>query len=77
MAGVAAATMRANSPHRLFLLPPACLLLGWTYLVNDQKVSAIVGYLPDRLRPQLETLTGSPCSAGRPHTRDEEVRCHG
>jgi hypothetical protein len=37
----------------LLLLPPVCLVLGWTYLVNDQKVSAIGGYLRQVLGPRL------------------------
>ncbi len=37
----------------LLLLPPVCLVLGWTYLVNDQKVSAIGGYLRHVLGPRL------------------------
>ncbi|SNQ51075.1 conserved membrane hypothetical protein [Frankia canadensis] len=37
----------------LLLLPPVCLVLGWTYLVNDQKVSAIGRYLRRVLGPRL------------------------
>ncbi|WP_261569903.1 hypothetical protein [Frankia gtarii] len=43
---------RARMPA-LLLLPPVCLVLGWTYLVNDQKVSAIGGYLRRVLGPRL------------------------
>ncbi|SBW25307.1 hypothetical protein FDG2_4489 [Candidatus Protofrankia californiensis] len=40
-------------PAALLLLPPVCLLLGWTYVVNDQKVSAIGRYLRRVLGPRL------------------------
>lgn len=37
--------------HRsaLLLLPPVCLILGWTYLMNDEKISAIGRYLRGEL----------------------------
>lgn len=40
-------------PAALLLLPPVCLMLGWTYVVNDQKVSAIGRYLRGVLGPRL------------------------
>jgi hypothetical protein len=57
MAGVVAATF--NAPQRtglLLLLPPVCLLLGWTYLANDEKVSAIGRYLRTDLAVRLAPL---------------------
>lgn len=41
--------------HRsaLLLLPPVCLVLGWTYLINDEKVTAIGRYIRDDLAPRL------------------------
>jgi hypothetical protein len=59
MATVIGATI--NSPRYIglpLLLPPVCLVLGWTYLVNDQKVSAIGRYIREELAPRLETLVG-------------------
>jgi hypothetical protein len=41
----------------LLLLPPVSVLLGWTYLVNDEKISAIGRYVRDELAPRLEQLT--------------------
>ncbi len=38
----------------LLLLPPVCLVLGWTYVVNDQKVSAIGHYLRHVLGPRMD-----------------------
>ncbi|WP_248869313.1 hypothetical protein [Streptomyces sp. HNA39] len=48
-------------PGAVLLLPPVCLILGWTYLTNDQKISAVGRYLRDELAPRLAELTG-----GRP-----------
>lgn len=42
----------------LLLLPPACAVLGWTYLVNDQKVSAIGEYIRRELSPRLSAAAG-------------------
>jgi hypothetical protein len=54
MAGVVAATLAAKGhANLLLLLPPVCVVLGWTYLVNDEKVSAIGRYVRDVLRPKL------------------------
>ena len=41
------------------LLPPIALALGWTYLVNDQKVTAIGRYLRTDLAPRLSALVGA------------------
>ncbi|WOP07203.1 hypothetical protein R2B67_01060 [Streptomyces cyaneofuscatus] len=43
----------------VLLLPPVCLVLGWTYLVNDLKISAAGRYLRDELAPRLADLTGT------------------
>lgn len=61
---VAAVTGRGH-PDLLLLATPVCLVLGWTYLANDQKVSAIGHYLRTRLAPSLTTLTppGTPVLA--------------
>ncbi|MGM1058026.1 hypothetical protein [Saccharothrix sp. Mg75] len=40
-------------PHLLLLVPLVCLVLGWTYLTNDQKVSAIGDYLRRHLASAL------------------------
>lgn len=46
-------------PAMALLLPPVALALGWTYLVNDQKVSAIGRYLRTDLAPRLGALVGA------------------
>jgi hypothetical protein len=60
MAAVVAVTVEGG--HRLqllLLLPPVSVLLGWTYLVNDEKISAIGRYVREELAPRLASLSGS------------------
>lgn len=60
MAGVIAATLTPKgSTGLLLLLPPVCLVLGWTYLVNDEKVSAIGRYVRLTVAPRLAALAGA------------------
>ncbi|MEU8080309.1 hypothetical protein AB0B31_33240 [Catellatospora citrea] len=56
LAAVAAATLQIDMAALLLLLPPACLILGWTYLVNDQKVSAIGLHLRTVVIPRIHEL---------------------
>jgi hypothetical protein len=57
IAAVIAATINAHGQANLLLLiPPVCVLLGWTYLVNDEKVSAAGQYIRTELVPRLSTL---------------------
>lgn len=59
MAVVVGATLqKADRTELLLLLPPVSLLLGWTYLVNDQKISAIGAYIRYDLTPRLTTMVG-------------------
>ncbi|MFD5093315.1 hypothetical protein ACFWMR_22115 [Amycolatopsis thailandensis] len=44
-------------PYLLLLLPLVCVVLGWTYFVNDQKISAIGRYLGRQLAPSLVAST--------------------
>lgn len=61
LAAVVAITVGQPQHHDLLLLlPPVCVVLGWTYLVNDQKVSAIGQYVRRVLRPKLADLLGEP-----------------
>ncbi|MGW8375455.1 hypothetical protein [Streptomyces sp. ODS28] len=48
----------ANTRHPVLLvvLPAAVCALGWTYLVNDEKISAIGRYIRTELGPRLGTL---------------------
>ena len=59
LAAVVAATVQVHVDELLLLLPPVCFVLGWTYLLNDQKVSAIGRHIRGVLTPQLERLVRS------------------
>lgn len=52
------AVQPAGGLHLLLLLPLVCVVLGWTYLANDQKISAIGGYLRRYLTPALAATGG-------------------
>ena len=56
LAAVTAASLQAEVPAFLLLIPPVCLVLGWTYLANDEKISAIGRHIRTVLAPQLETF---------------------
>ncbi|MER5547186.1 hypothetical protein ABT072_33145 [Streptomyces sp. NPDC002589] len=60
VAAVIAAAAQAKQPAMLLALPPVCVVLGWTYLVNDQKISAIGAYIRDDLGPRLTRLAAAP-----------------
>ncbi|MGQ4418060.1 hypothetical protein ACN6LA_004593 [Streptomyces sp. SAS_269] len=53
VAAVIAAAAQAKQTAMLLALPPVCVVLGWTYLVNDQKISAIGAYVREELGPRL------------------------
>ncbi|MCD7439366.1 hypothetical protein K4B79_14130 [Streptomyces lincolnensis] len=56
VAAVIAAAAQAKRPSMLLALPPVCVVLGWTYLVNDEKISAIGAYVREDLGPRLAAL---------------------
>ncbi|MFF5537101.1 hypothetical protein ACFY71_32345 [Streptomyces cinerochromogenes] len=56
VAAVIAAAAQAKQTAMLLALPPVCVVLGWTYLVNDQKISAIGAYVRSELGPRLAAL---------------------
>lgn len=56
VAAVAAAAAQAGRTSMLLALPPVCVVLGWTYLVNDEKISAIGAYVRGDLGPRLAEL---------------------
>ncbi|MFF3333814.1 hypothetical protein ACFYWX_30420 [Streptomyces sp. NPDC002888] len=58
VAAVIAAAAQARQTSMLLALPPVCVVLGWTYLVNDEKISAIGAYVRGDLGPRLAELTG-------------------
>ncbi|WP_045744941.1 hypothetical protein [Actinoplanes rectilineatus] len=56
-AAIAVATLTAPGQERLLLiLPFAATVLGWTHLVNDEKISALGRYVRSDLTTRLETL---------------------
>ncbi|WP_327727762.1 hypothetical protein OG250_12620 [Streptomyces sp. NBC_00487] len=59
LAAVIAASAQAKQPAMLLALPPVCVVLGWTYLVNDEKISAIGAYVRGELGPRLAQLAGA------------------
>ncbi|MCM2415564.1 MULTISPECIES: hypothetical protein [unclassified Streptomyces] len=57
MAAVIGSTLaRGGHLEMLLLLPPLSVVLGWTYLVNDEKISAVGRYIRDDLSPRLQEL---------------------
>lgn len=63
VAGIAAASLEAARATMLLALPPVCVVLGWTYLVNDEKISAIGRYVRTELAPRLGELAGPGAGA--------------
>ncbi|WP_367049202.1 hypothetical protein [Streptomyces sp. Je 1-332] len=56
---VVAITVQSGQFRLLLSVPVICLILGWTYLVNDEKVSAISYYVRDQLGPRLGELAST------------------
>jgi hypothetical protein len=57
---VLAAALTSRQPACLLLVPPAGAILGWTYLVNDLKISAIREYVRADLAPRVADLSCGP-----------------
>lgn len=51
-----ALALQAKRPDLMLALPLVCVVLGWTYLVNDEKISAIGRYIRTELGPRLATV---------------------
>lgn len=56
---VVAVSVHSGQAGLLLSAPAICLILGWTYLVNDEKISAIGYYVRDRLGPRLGELASA------------------
>ncbi|MFE2107758.1 hypothetical protein ACFXAF_18105 [Kitasatospora sp. NPDC059463] len=56
---VVAVTVQSGEYRLLLSVPAICLILGWTYLVNDEKISAIGCYVRDQLGPRLGELASA------------------
>jgi hypothetical protein len=48
--------VQLDSPKLLLLTPPACMALGWTYLVNDDRITALGRHVQTVIGPQLAQL---------------------
>ena len=44
----------------VLIVPWICFILGWTYLANDEKISAIARYIREKLGPRIRALISSP-----------------
>ncbi|MER5195869.1 hypothetical protein ACWD3J_26945 [Streptomyces sp. NPDC002755] len=64
VAAVIAAAAQAEQTSMLLALPPVCVVLGWTYLVNDEKISAVGRYVRRELGPRLAELAGTEVAFG-------------
>lgn len=60
---VLAITVQNKHAQLLLAVPVICIVLGWTYLVNDEKISAIGRYIRDQLGPRLAEISGTPSDA--------------
>ena len=56
VAAIMAAGIKTASPLLLLALPPTVLLLGWTYLANDRKVTEIGAYIRTDLATRARVL---------------------
>ncbi|MCM2390524.1 hypothetical protein [Streptomyces albipurpureus] len=69
VAAVIAALLQTDGRTALLLLlPPVSVLLGWTYLVNDEKISAIGRYVRMELSPRLLAIAEVNEPAGQQAT---------
>ncbi|MFJ3214962.1 hypothetical protein ACIPLC_03450 [Kitasatospora sp. NPDC086801] len=56
---VVAVTVQSGQSRLLLSVPAICLVLGWTYLANDEKISTIGCYVRDQLGPRLRELASA------------------
>ncbi|MFI8807339.1 hypothetical protein [Micromonospora chalcea] len=65
MAAILVAILSAKGHvNLLLLLPAANVVLGWTYLANDEKISAIGHYVRCDLGPRLAAVTSDDPAFG-------------
>lgn len=55
---VSFALSNPSNYYALLVVPWVCLILGWTYVVNDEKISAIGRYIRYKLVDQVKEHTG-------------------
>jgi hypothetical protein len=51
-------TANPTNYYALLVIPWVCLILGWTYLINDEKISAIGRYIRLTLVEKVKEKTG-------------------
>lgn len=54
----AIALFKPANYYALLVIPWICLILGWTYLINDEKISAIGRYIRRTLTEKVKEQTG-------------------
>jgi len=55
---VSFAVSNPSNYYTLLVIPWVCLILGWTYVVNDEKISAIGRYIRYKLVDKVKEHTG-------------------
>ncbi|MEM9217356.1 MAG: hypothetical protein AAGD25_23840 [Cyanobacteria bacterium P01_F01_bin.150] len=55
---VSFAVSKPAHSYALLVIPWVCLILGWTYVVNDEKISAIGRYIRYKLVNKIQAHTG-------------------
>jgi hypothetical protein len=61
IAAIVGVATQTNDPALFLLMPPAATILGWVYLTNDHKVTAIGTYIrADLARRLSDHLEGRP-----------------
>jgi len=55
---VSFAVSNPSNYYTLLVIPWVCLILGWTYVVNDEKISAIGRYIRYKLVDKVKEYTG-------------------
>ncbi|QKW36298.1 hypothetical protein HUT06_21555 [Actinomadura sp. NAK00032] len=59
LALIVGAVIQSGSTVFLLLAPPVCVTLGWTYLANDDRITAIGVYVGNVLGPELSRLSSA------------------
>ncbi len=55
---VSFAVANKTNSYAFLVIPWVCIILGWTYLVNDQKISALGQYIRHTLVDKVKEQTG-------------------
>ena len=61
LGGIVSFSVSGTTPahsYALLVIPWVCLILGWTYVVNDEKISAIGRYIRHKLVDKIKVHTG-------------------